>query len=117
MTTGWILPVTTEAYWTVALFAWLVIPAGPRSRKFAMWSAAGVFTASLTGQESGHLVAAAGGAANPFVVGLVTALPLTAVALGAVLISLAASRLGSRRRGGAGAGRGRTSGLLVARGD
>ena len=45
MTTGWILPVTTEAYWTVALFAWLVIPAGPRSRKFAMWSAAGVFAA------------------------------------------------------------------------
>lgn len=88
MTTGWILPVTTEAYWTVALFAWLVIPAGPRSRKFAMWSAAGVFAASLTGQESGHLVAAAGGASNPFVVGLVTALPLTAVALGAILIHL-----------------------------
>ena len=88
MTTGWILPVTTEAYWTVALIAWLVIPAGPRSRKFAMWTAAGVFALSLTGQESGHLVAAAGGAADPFVIGLVTALPLLAVALGAVLIHL-----------------------------
>ena len=29
MTTGWILPVTTEAYWTAALYAWLVDPMRP----------------------------------------------------------------------------------------
>src|SRR6185437_10222443 len=35
MTTGWILPVTNEFYWIAALQAWLVDPAGPRSRLFA----------------------------------------------------------------------------------
>lgn len=89
MTTGWILPVTTEAYWTAALYAWLVAPAGPRSKSFAMWSAAGVFLLSLAGQESDHLLAAAHRAAPPvWVVGFVTALPLIAVALIAVLIHL-----------------------------
>lgn len=89
MTTGWILPVTTEFYWIAALQAWLVDPAGPRSRTFAMWSAAGVFALSLAGQESDHLLAAAGDTAPPAaVVGFVTALPLIAVALIAILIHL-----------------------------
>ena len=88
MTTGWILPVTTEAYWTVALYAWIVDPVGPRSRRFAMWTAIIIFALSLTGQEGGHLVAATGRPAPALVVGLVTALPLIAIGLGAVLIHL-----------------------------
>ena len=89
MTTGWILPVTTEAYWTAALYAWLVAPAGPRSKRFAMWSAAAVFGLSLAGQESDHLLAAAHRTVPPVgVVGFVTALPLIAVALIAVLIEV-----------------------------
>jgi len=89
MTTGWILPVTTEAYWTAALYAWLVAPAGPRSKLFAMWSAAGVFLLSLAGQESDHLLAAAHRTVPPVgVVGFVTALPLISVALVAILIHL-----------------------------
>lgn len=89
MTTGWILPVTTEAYWTAALYAWLVDPAGPKSKLFAMGSGAAVFALSLAGQESDHLLAAAHEAVPPvWVVGFVTALPLIAVALVAVLIHL-----------------------------
>ena len=89
MTTGWILPVTSEAYWMASLYAWLAAPAGPRSRRFAMWSAAAVFALSLSGQESDHLLAAAGRTVPPAgVVGFVTALPLIAVALIAVLIHL-----------------------------
>jgi len=89
MTTGWILPVTTEAYWTAALYAWLVDPAGPRSKGFAIWSGAAVFALSLAGQESDHLLAAAHRAVPPvWVVGGVTALPLIAVALVAVLMHL-----------------------------
>lgn len=89
MTTGWILPVTTEAYWSAALFAWLAVPAGPKSAAFAKWSAAAMFVLSLAGQESDHLLAAAGRTAPPvFVVGFVTALPLISVALIAILIHL-----------------------------
>ena len=56
---------------------------------FAMWSAAGVFALSLAGQESDHLLAAAHRTVPPvWVVGFVTALPLIAVALIAVLIHL-----------------------------
>jgi hypothetical protein len=88
MTTGWILPVTTEAYWTVALFAWLADPSGPRSRRFAMSTAVVVFALSLTGQELSHLLAAAHGRPPAAVVMFVTALPLVAVGLGAILIHL-----------------------------
>lgn len=89
MTTGWILPVTTEAYWSAALFAWLAVPAGPKSAAFAKWSAAAMFVLSLAGQESDHLLAAAGRTVPPvFVVGFVTALPLISVALIAILIHL-----------------------------
>lgn len=89
MTTGWILPVTSEAYWTATLYAWLVAPAGPRSKRFAMWSGAAVFVLSLAGQESDHLLAASRRTVPPAgVVGFVTALPLIAVALVTILIHL-----------------------------
>jgi hypothetical protein len=87
MTTGWILPVTTEAYWAYALYSWLAGAPGPRSRAFAMWTAGIVFALSLLGQESGHLVPA-GQAAPAYVVAFVTALPLTALALIAILVHL-----------------------------
>jgi len=89
MTTGWILPVTAEAYWATAVYAWLAAPAGGRSRKFAMRSAAVMFALSLGGQESGHLMAFAHRTAPPvLVVMLLTALPLLAVALIAILVEL-----------------------------
>lgn len=88
MTTGWILPVTTEAYWAYALYAWLAGAPGPRSRKFAMWTAGIVFVLSLLGQESGHLTAPAGRTAPAYVVAFVTALPLISLALVAVLVHL-----------------------------
>lgn len=88
MTTGWILPVSTEAYWSIAVFAWLADPAGRRSKMFAMWTAGVMFALSLTGQEAGHVVAAAGRSPSTLVVMFVTALPLVSVALGAVLVHL-----------------------------
>lgn len=88
MTTGWILPVTTEAYWTVALLAWLVDPAGPRSCRFAMHTAVVVFGLSLTGQEFSHVLAARHALPPTLAVMFVTALPLVSVALGALLIHL-----------------------------
>jgi hypothetical protein len=89
MTTGWILPVTAEAYWGCALWAWLVDPAGKVSRLFAMWSAAAVFVLSLLGQESDHLMQFAGRTVPPVGAAmLLTALPLTTIALGAILIHL-----------------------------
>jgi hypothetical protein len=89
MTTGWILPVSTEAYWACALVGWLGSAPGSRSRRFAMWSAAGMFALSLGGQESAHLLAAAHRSAPPAaVVGFVSALPLVALALIAVLVHL-----------------------------
>lgn len=89
MTTGWILPVSTEAYWSCALFAWLAGAPGSASRKFAMWSAAGMFVLSLGGQESAHLLEAGRRAAPPaVVVGFVSALPLVSLALIALLVHL-----------------------------
>lgn len=89
MTTGWILPVATEAYWSYALWAWLAAAPGSRSRRFAMWTAAGMFVLSLLGQESGHLLATSHQAAPPaYVVAFVTALPLISLALIAVLVHL-----------------------------
>lgn len=89
MTTGWILPVATEAYWSYALWAWLGGAPGSRSRKFAMWTAAGMFVLSLLGQESGHLLAASREAVPPvYVVAFVTALPLVSLALVAILVHL-----------------------------
>lgn len=88
MTTGWILPVSAEAYWGYAAWAWLAGSCGPRSRRFAMWSAAAMFALSVAAQESGHLIAAAHWQAPMFAVALVTPIPLLAVALAAVLVHL-----------------------------
>jgi hypothetical protein len=54
--TDWTLAVIMEAYWAYALYAWLAAASGIRSRRFAMWSAAGVFTLSLAGQSAARLV-------------------------------------------------------------
>jgi hypothetical protein len=86
MTTGWVLPVSTEAYWSCALFAWLAGAPGSRSRNFAMWSAAGMFILSLGGQELAHLLAAAHRAPSAWVVGFVSALPLVSLAMIALLV-------------------------------
>lgn len=89
MTTGWILPVATEAYWSYALWAWLGGTAGSRSRRFAMWTAGAMFALSLLGQESGHLLAASHRTVPPsYVVAFVTALPLVSLALVAILVHL-----------------------------
>ena len=56
MSTDWTLAVIMEAYWGYALYAWLAAAPGVRSRRFAMWSAAGVFTLSLAGQSASRLV-------------------------------------------------------------
>jgi len=52
---GWTLTVIVEVYLLYALFAWLGGAAGPRSRRFAMWSAGFVFILSLIGQASSRL--------------------------------------------------------------
>jgi hypothetical protein len=56
MPTDWTLAVIMEAYWAYALYAWLATAAGVRSRRFAMWSASGVFILSLAGQSAARLV-------------------------------------------------------------
>jgi hypothetical protein len=85
--TDWTLAVTTEAYWGYALYAWLAAAPGPRSRRFAMWSAAAVFLLSLTGQGSAHLVRP-GTTPPAALVVFVTALPVIVLALIAVLVHL-----------------------------
>jgi hypothetical protein len=85
--TDWILAVTTEAYWGYALYAWLAAAPGPRSRRFAMWSAAAVFALSLAGQGASHLMAP-GKVPPDAVVVLVTAQPVLVLALIAVLVHL-----------------------------
>ena len=54
--TDWTLAVIAEAYWGYALFCWLAGASGPRSRRFAKWSAALVFGLSLTCQAAAHLM-------------------------------------------------------------
>lgn len=89
MPTDWTLAVTSEAYWGYALYAGIVAVAGPRSRAFALWSAAAVFVLSLMGQASYHLMAAAHRTAPPqWVVVFVAALPVIVLALIAVLVHL-----------------------------
>ena len=89
MPTDWTLAVTQEAYWGYALYGGIVAPAGPRSRAFALWSAAGVFVLSLMGQASYHLMAAMHRTAPPqWVVVFVAALPVIVLALAVILIHL-----------------------------
>jgi hypothetical protein len=85
--TDWVLAVTSEAYWGYALYAWLAASPGPKSRRFAMWSAAGVFAGSLVGQGASHLVSR-GTVAPPALVVFVTDLPVLVLALIAILIHL-----------------------------
>lgn len=84
--TGWTLTVIVEVYWGYALYAWLAAAPGRRSRRFAMWSAAGVFVLSLAGQASAHLAAHKMPPAG--VVVFVSTLPVIVLALIAVLIHL-----------------------------
>ena len=84
--TGWTLTVIVEAYWGYALFAWLAAAPGRRSRRFAMLSAAGVFVLSVIGQGASHL--AAHSQPPPAVVVFVATLPVTVLALLAVLVHL-----------------------------
>ena len=86
--TGWTLTVIVEVYWGYALYAWLAAAPGPRSRRFAMWSAGGVFVLSLAGQASAHL--AAHRMPPAAVVGFVSMLPVIVLALIAILIVVVA---------------------------
>lgn len=85
--TDWTLAVTSEAYWGYALYAWLAGAAGPRSRRFAMWSFAVVFVFSLIGQGASHL-APRGAQPSAAVVVFMTSLPVLVLALIAILIHL-----------------------------
>jgi hypothetical protein len=85
--TDWTLAPIVELYWGYALLSWLGAAPGPRSRRFAMWSAAGVFLLSLTGQGAAHLVRP-GVPLNPFLIVFVTNLPVIVLALIAVLMHL-----------------------------
>lgn len=85
--TDWVLAVTAEAFWGYALWAWLAGSAGRRSRRFAMWSAAVVFTLSLVGQGAAHLVTPGVKPPAALVV-FITDLPVLVVALIAILIHL-----------------------------
>jgi hypothetical protein len=84
--TGWTLTVIVELYWGYAGFAWLAGAPGLRSRRFAMLSAAGVFVLSLVGQGSSYL--AVGRTPPAVVVVFVRLLPVTVLALLAVLVHL-----------------------------
>jgi hypothetical protein len=89
MPTDWTLAVTQEAYWGYALYAGIVAVVGPRSRRFALWSAGAVFVLSLVGQAAYHLMAAAHLTAPPqWVVVFVAALPVIVLALAVILIHL-----------------------------
>jgi Tfp pilus assembly protein PilX len=84
--TGWTLTVIVEVYWGYALYAWLAAAPGPRSRRFAMCSAAGVFVLSLVGQAFAHL--AAHRMPPTAAVVFVSMLPVIVLALIAILVHL-----------------------------
>lgn len=81
MATDWTLAVVIEAYWAYAVYAWLAA-VGRRSRRFAMWSAAGVFVLSVVGQSAAPVMAAT--AVKVFA----NALPVIVLALIAILVHL-----------------------------
>jgi len=82
MPTDWTLAVIVEAYWAYAVYAWLAAPAGRRSTRFAMGSAAGVFVLSLIGQGAEQMMAA------PAVTAFANDMPVLILALIAVLVHL-----------------------------
>lgn len=81
---GWTLTVIVEVFWLYVLWAWLAGAAGPRSRKFARRSAAGVFLLSLVGQASSRLNVHR--VPPPAVVVFVSVLPVVVLALIAFLV-------------------------------
>jgi len=88
--TDWILAMVMEGYWAYGLYAWLAASPGPRSRSFAMWSCGVIFILSLVGQVTYHemTVPPDTSVGRRVVVGFVTVLPVTGLALIAVLIHL-----------------------------
>jgi hypothetical protein len=85
--TDWTLAVIAEAYWGYALFCWLAGASGPRSRRFAKWSAALVFLLSLTGQAAAHLIRP-GAPPNEALVIFASCLPAIVLAAIAFLVHL-----------------------------
>ena len=85
--TGWTLTVIVEVYGGCALWAWLAGAPGPRSRRFAMWSAVTVFALSLIGQSMSHLTERSQVPPSAVVV-FVSVLPVIVLALIAFLIHL-----------------------------
>jgi hypothetical protein len=88
--TDWVLALVMEGYWAYGLYAWLAASPGPRSRSFAMWSCGVVFILSLVGQVTYHemTVPPDTSMGRRAVVGFVTVLPVTGLALIAILIHL-----------------------------
>jgi hypothetical protein len=82
---GWTLTVIVEVYGACALWAWLAEAPGPRSRRFAKWSAAIVLILSFAGQASSHLTAR-DAIPPPVVVVFVSVLPVIVLAMIAVLV-------------------------------
>jgi hypothetical protein len=83
--TGWTLTVIVEAFAGYCLFAWFDAP-GPRSRRFAMWSAITALTLSMVGQ--GASVLAARTMPPLWLMVFVRILPVIVLALIAVLVHL-----------------------------
>jgi hypothetical protein len=83
--TGWTLTIIADAYWGYALWAWFKAP-GRKSRRFAMWTAAAIFVMSAVSQAASHL--AADRMPPSAVVVFVSILPVTVVAMIAVLVHL-----------------------------
>ena len=71
-----------EAFWAYALYTWLAAAAGVRSRRFAMWSAAGVFALSLAGQSAARIVGA------KVMTAFANGMPVIVLALIAILVHL-----------------------------
>lgn len=87
--TDFSLMVGMEAYGGFALYYWLSAATGPRSRAFAMWSAAGALVLSLVGQVAYHVLAAEHVARPPAgVVGFVSSLPVVVLGFAAILMHL-----------------------------
>jgi hypothetical protein len=83
--TGWTLTVIVEAFAGYCLFAWFDAP-GPRSRRFAMWSAITALALSMIGQ--GASVLAAHTMPPLWLMVFVRILPVIVLALIAVLVHL-----------------------------
>ncbi len=84
------LPIGIEAYASYAVYVWFHRGIGPRARKFARTSSMAAFGLGALGQVAYHLLAAAGVRTAPaYVTTLVSVLPVTVTAMGAILVHLA----------------------------